>query len=295
LVNVYADGSIQVSTGATEMGQGVNTKIRQLVADTFGVGIEHVRVMSTSTEKNNNTAPTAASVSTDLNGAAALDACEQIQRRLDELVARACPSERERPRFEDLCQLAWHERIDLGARGFYATPSLHFDWESGRGEPFFYFTSGAAVSEVAIDRFTGDLRVRRVDILMDTGHMINPGIDRGQIIGGFVQGMGWCTSEKLVYDGDGGLRSDNTSTYKIPGVADIPERFHLATIERENALNLAGSRALGEPPLLLGLSVWAAIKHALSCAGPGSIPKLELPATGEAILEALTDLQGETP
>jgi xanthine dehydrogenase large subunit len=314
LVNVFSDGTIQVSTGATEMGQGVHTKLRQLVADEFGVCADSVSVMLTSTEKNNNTSPTAASASTDLNGSAAVEACRQIRDRLARLAATMLGKEvrkvsrtvkhicfaggmvyderapqRTIP-FHDLVKRARRERVDLGARGFYATPGLHFDWKRGRGQPYSYYTTGAAVSEVALDRFTGELTVVRVDLLMDIGRRINPAIDRGQVIGGFLQGLGWVTTEELRYDG-ARLISDSISNYKIPAITDVPPDFRLHFLDTDYRTNLRGSRAVGEPPLLLAVSVWAAVKHALSSVYGGEIPQLGLPATPERILLCLGEIE----
>jgi xanthine dehydrogenase large subunit len=195
--------------------------------------------------------------------------------------------------FGSLCDTARRDRIDLGARGFYATPGVDFNRDTGRGNPYYYFTTGAAVSEVTIDRFTGELTVDRVDMLMDIGRSINPGVDRGQLIGGFVQGMGWCTNEELVYDDNGTLLSTSPTTYKIPGVTDIPQVFNVSTIDNpKHQINVYRSKAVGEPPLMLGISVWAAVKDALSDlqiakAAGIPIPALPIPATGEAILAAI--------
>ncbi len=289
LVNVYTDGTVQVSTGGTEMGQGLNTKIRQIVADEFGIDWRNVMVMATSTEKNNNTSPTAASAGTDLNGAAAVDACRTIRSRLAELAAKRfsrperglteSPSnvvfedgwvyDDRSPKdlrmgFAELSKLARFERVDLGARGFYKTPGVDFNRDTGKGNPFLYFTQGAAVAEVSIDRFTGALKIEQLDILMDIGESINPGIDKGQIIGGFVQGMGWVTAEALVYDNTGRLLSHSPTTYKIPAITDIPKIFRCDFFENsDNVLTVRRSKAVGEPPLMLGVSVWAAVKDAL--------------------------------
>ncbi|MEZ6194055.1 MAG: molybdopterin cofactor-binding domain-containing protein, partial [Phycisphaerales bacterium] len=313
LVSVYTDGTVQVSTGATEMGQGVNTKIRQIVADEFGLAVDRVLVMTTSTEKNINTSPTAASAGTDLNGAAAVNACEKIRKRMAIFAAELFSATNKdlapnpdnirfeaghvfddrgpdsRVPFGEFTNKARMARVDLGARGFYATPGIEFDRETGKGNPFFYYTTGAAVTEVLIDRFTGDLRVTGIDLLMDIGRMINPGIDHGQVIGGFVQGMGWCTAENLVYNDKGELLSYSPTTYKIPNITDIPERFNFAFVENDgNAKNIRSSKAVGEPPLMLGISAWAAAKHALSCiAGKADVP-LKLPATNEEVLMCLT-------
>lgn len=313
LVNIYTDGTVQVSTGATEMGQGVNVKIRQLVADEFGLDVSRVTLMPTSTEKNINTSPTAASAGTDLNGAAAVKACRAIKRRLRRFAAARLadaqaglgPSaahvqfrdghvlDTRRPAkqiaFGQLCAEARRDRVDLGARGFYATPGVDFNRETGQGTPFFYYTQGAAVAEVLIDRFTGELRVPRVDLLIDIGRSINPGVDRGQVIGGFIQGMGWVTTEALVYDAKGDLLSHSPTTYKIPAITDVPEVFNIATFDNnDNVRNVYRSKAVGEPPLMLGIAAWAAAKNALAYVSPNAAAELSLPATGEEILRCLT-------
>ena len=321
LVNVYADGTVQVSSGGTEMGQGLNTKLRQLVADEFGLPWERVLVMPTSTEKNNNTSPTAASAGTDLNGAAAVRACQQIASRLREFAARCLAAAEEglsespqhvefvesevidtrrpdelRISFAELCAAAHRERVDLGARGFYATPGIDFNRETGRGNPFHYFTQGAAVAEVAIDRFTGELRVPRVDLLMDIGQSINPGVDMGQITGGFIQGMGWCTTECLVYDPQGRLLTCSPTTYKIPATTDVPMEWHCALFENgSHPETVARSKAVGEPPLMLGIAVWAAVRDALRACGPADQIDLQLPATSEEILRCIERLVSVEP
>lgn len=313
LVNVYADGTTQVSTGGTEMGQGLNTKIRQIVADELGVPYLDVIVMPTSTEKNNNTSPTAASAGTDLNGAAAVNGCRQIKKRLARFAAELFSSPEDglipspehiefkngyvtdlrqtdaTMSFAELANRARLERIDLGARGFYKTPGVDFNRETGRGNPFLYFTQGAAVAEVKIDRFTGDLVVSRVDLLMDIGRSINPGVDMGQITGGFVQGMGWVTAECLVYDEAGRLLSHSPTTYKIPAITDVPVEFHCTLFPNDDNLHcVRRSKAVGEPPLLLGVAVWAAVKQALAQNRSTVDPNLRLPATGEEILRCLS-------
>jgi xanthine dehydrogenase large subunit len=315
LVNVYADGTVQVSTGGTEMGQGLNTKIRQLVADEFGLPPDLVVLMPTSTEKNCNTSPTAASAGTDLNGSAAVAACRTIRDRLAAWVANRFAAAGGsgstanigfaggwiydelqpalRLAFAEACGLAQRDRIDLGARGFYATPIAGFDSETGRGSPFHYYTQGAAVAEVSIDRFTGDLTVPRVDLLIDIGRSINPGVDRGQVIGGFVQGMGWVTGECLVYDERGRLLSNSPTTYKIPAASDVPADFRCEFFAAPDTVaNIAGSKAVGEPPLMHAICVWSAVKHALGCVSPAAARRLCLPATGEEILRALSTTAG---
>ncbi|MEN0110565.1 MAG: xanthine dehydrogenase molybdopterin binding subunit [Planctomycetota bacterium] len=317
LVNVYTDGAVQVSTGGTEMGQGLYTKIQQLVADDFGLTPDRVRVMTTSTEKNHNTSPTAASAGTDLNGAAALDACAQIKRRMREFAARLFasadrglvaapehvqidggwvwddrdPDPARRVEFGEFCKLARLDRVDLGARGFYATPGVDYNRETGRGNPFFYYTSGAAVAEVTIDRFTGELVIDRCDVLMDIGKSLNPGVDRGQVIGGFVQGVGWATNEELRYDDAGRLLSTGPTTYKIPNVTDLPRELRVAFFDNpKHTKNVRRSKAVGEPPLMLGVAVWAAAKHALQHLGDGDASELAIPATGEELLTRIESL-----
>lgn len=342
LVNIYCDGSVIVSTGATEMGQGVNTRIRQIVADELGVSYDAVIVAPTSTEKNNNTSPTAASSGTDLNGNAAMEACRVLRERLSAVAARMFaehdsrggrgvdgaeptapvrsdgsisppihntngddapahdaivfrdghafsrdPQAKPIP-FINIVQRAFEDRIDLGARGYYFTPNIGFDKETGKGSPFYYFTNGVACSEVLIDRFTGEMRVTRVDLLMDIGRPINPGIDRGQITGGFIQGMGWVTTEELKYSHKGVLWSHSPTTYKIPNVSDVPQIFNINTLPNDDCTHsIKRSKAVGEPPLLLGFSVFAAVKDALRYAHGGAHVELSLPATNERIALAL--------
>ena len=326
LVNVFGDGTIQVSTGGTEMGQGLHTKVKQCVADAFGVHHEAVRVMTTSTEKNHNTSPTAASAGSDLNNAAALDACEQILGRMRAHAADLFASEAHgrvksevhvvvadgrvydsrvpidgseaehgvhATDFGPFCGGARRERVDLGARGFFSTPGVDFNRVTGRGNPFFYHTTGAAVAGVTVDRFTGEVVVDRVDLLMDVGESINPGIDAGQVIGGFVQGMGWCLTEELVYDARGRLLSDSPTTYKIPASTDVPRDFRYAFLPNpKHRVNVRRSKAVGEPPLMLAPSVWLAVRHAVGFAGDASA--LKLPATGEEVLRCLS-LPGPGP
>jgi xanthine dehydrogenase large subunit len=318
LVNIYTDGSVTVTTGATEMGQGVHTRVRQITADELGIPYESVTVGTTSTDKNHNTSPTAASSGTDLNGAAAADACSKLRARLADFAATIfADSERgfatspsdvvfengfawdrrspeHRMTFQQVICRAYLERINLGERGFYITPGVDFDRETGKGTPFLYFTNGAACSEVAIDRFTGETRVLRVDLLMDAGIPINPGIDRGQVVGGFIQGMGWVTTEELRYSESGELLTHSPTTYKIPSVGDLPAVFNVNFLENsDNAISLRRSKALGEPPLLLGVSVWTAVKNALSYVDDQKALNLAIPATGERILMALTQVQTE--
>ena len=316
LVNVYLDGSVMVSTGATEMGQGVHTRVRQIVAQELGVEYDAVIVAATSTEKNINTSPTAASSGTDLNGAAAVNACRRIRRRLAETAAEmlakqagGLPADWNSIRFEagqvfdardpskrlafvEVVRQAYELRVDLGERGFYATPGVDFNRDTGRGTPFLYFTNGVACSEVCIDRFTGEVKVERSDLIIDVGRSINPGIDRGQIVGGFIQGMGWVTTEQLYYDAKGHLLSCSPTTYKIPAVTDLPEIFNVRFLDNpHNDVSLYRSKAVGEPPLLLGISVWLAVKNALSYASQPTPPRLSIPATGEQVLLAMQEIR----
>ena len=290
------------------MGQGLNIKLRQLVADSFGLPATAVCVMPTSTEKNNNTSPTAASASTDLNGTAAVNASQALRARLAAVAANTFAEPGTEPNasrvcfekgivldrqtqakmtFQDVVRLAHEQRVDLGERGFYATPTIGFDWMTGHGQPFYYYTCGCAVAEVLVDRLTGEVKVPRVDMLMDFGRSINPAIDRGQAIGGFIQGLGWVTTEDLRYGPAGELWTHSPTTYKVPCVTDVPAVFNVAFLDQPNPVNLHASKAVGEPPLLLAVSVWTAVKHALSfvCGGQS---KLNLPATKEEVLDRLT-------
>ena len=320
LVNIYTDGTVQVSTGATEMGQGVNTRIRQVVADELGVNYADVLLTITSTEKNNNTSPTAASSGTDLNGSAAAVACRKIRGRLAKLAAELLSEkdgglsashvhirfvddvvyddrrpERSMP-FRKLILEAYERRLSLGERGFYATPGVDFNRETGKGHPFLYFTNGVAASEVLIDRFTGQTSLVRADVLMDLGKMINPGLDRGQITGAFIQGVGWALAEELVYSDRGHLVSQSPTTYKIPNVSDVPEIFNVATLDNpENVVSLKRGKAVGEPPLLLGISAFCAVKDALRSVSEAASTGLRLPATNEQILMRMSIAEPPAP
>jgi xanthine dehydrogenase large subunit len=331
LVNVHRDGTVQVSTGAVEMGQGVNVRIAAIVAERLGIALDSVRMMVTSTEKNANTSPTAASSGTDLNGAAAAAACDRIRNRLANLALhlRGIPKEhwpsrtaglgtrpelqvtdqepREPVRFQggrvqagefaidfaDLVREAWLSRISICEYGHFATPHLGFNKLEGHGRAFLYFTQGVAASEVELDRFTGEVKVRRVDLLMDMGRPVNHALDLGQVTGGFVQGMGWVTTEHLFYNADGLLVSHSPSTYKIPGIQDTPRVFNADLVFNEgNTSNIRGTKAAGEPPLLLSLSVWTAIRDAVMDVRSRRVGRTELvpmaiPATAERVLRAL--------
>jgi xanthine dehydrogenase large subunit len=302
LINVYQDGSISLNHGGTEMGQGLFQKIAQVTAEEFGVGLERVQITATSTDKVPNTSATAASSGTDLNGMAAQIAARKIKQRLTKFASENwnVPEDlityrddrvfigNESITFGELTKKAYQARVSMSASGFYKTPKLHWDRDKAKGQPFFYFAYGAACSEVAIDILSGEMKVRRVDILHDVGHSINPAIDIGQIEGAFVQGMGWLTTEELVYDDKGRLLTHAPSTYKIPVASDVPEDFRVALFAGSNREDtIYHSKAVGEPPLMLGISVFAAIADAVHSVNPGRPVALDAPATPEAILKAI--------
>ncbi len=305
LVLIYSDGSVQVNHGGTEMGQGLHIKIAQIAAQTLGINLERIRVMPTRTDKVPNTSATAASSGTDLNGAAVKNACVILRERLLSIAAEmlGCSSDEvqfengfavhleQKLEFEKVVMKAYLERVSLSSTGFFRTPEIHYDKVAGRGEPFRYFAWGAAVSEVEIDSLTGMWHLRRSDILHDCGDSINPLVDRGQIEGGFVQGMGWLTMEELVWDDTGKLRTFAPSTYKIPTLADIPLEFHVSLLPRATEDKAVfGSKAVGEPPLMLAISVREALKDAISSFG-GTEVKLAVPSTPEAILDAIEQIK----
>lgn len=309
LVLVYTDGSVQLNHGGTEMGQGVNTKVAQVVAEELGIGIERVRITATTTAKVPNTSPTAASSGSDLNGGAAQNAARKIKRRLmtcardhfevqdRKLIFRdnqVFAGDEWLASFAELARLAHQDRLSLAASGFYRTPKLDYDEEAGRGRPFYYFAYGAAVAEVLVDTLTGEYKVMRVDILHDCGRSLNPAIDLGQIEGGFIQGMGWLTTEELWWDAAGRLRTHAPSTYKIPACGDVPPDFHVRILEsaanRESALHR--SKATGEPPLMLAISVFHALKDACASVAEYRLsPRLDAPATPERMLDAIESLR----
>ena len=308
LVHVFTDGSVQVNHGGTEMGQGLYVKVAQVVAEELGISVDQVRLTATRTDKVPNTAPTAASAGSDLNGMAAQRAARTIRRRLAGLAARLFQV-REKDivfaggevrlgartiAFPELARLAHTERVPLSSTGHYATPKLTWDRDTVSGRPFLYFAGGAACSEVTIDTETGEMRVDRVDLLHDAGRSLNPAIDMGQIEGGFVQGMGWLTTEELVFGDDGRLLTHAPSTYKIPTCSDVPADFRVALFEpgRNREPTIHRSKAVGEPPLMLALSVFSAITHALASIAPGRVPPLDAPATPEAILRAADAMRG---
>ncbi len=301
LVHVYTDGSVQVNHGGTEMGQGLNTKVAQIVADELGVAFEDVLATASDTSKIPNASATAASAGTDLNARAAQYAARNVRDNLAQFVSgldgcgagavrfaggTVSSPTASRP-FADVVRLAYANRIQLWSDGFYRTPKIHYDKTTLTGRPFYYFAYGAACSEVAIDTLTGESRVLKVDILHDVGTSINPAIDIGQIEGGFVQGMGWLTTEQLVWDNKGHLSTHAPSTYKIPATGDIPAHFKVDLWPEPNREdNVFGSKAVGEPPFMLAISVLEAIKEAIAAARPGPV-RLQAPATAEHVLAAL--------
>ena len=308
LVHVYTDGSIHLNHGGTEMGQGLNIKVAQVVADVFQVPLAVVKISATRTDKVPNTSATAASSGSDLNGMAAANAARQIRARLVEFAAMAfnCPPAQvvfgpdgvlagdTKMTFTELVRRAYFARISLSATGYYRTPEIHYDRASHHGRPFYYYAYGAGCSEVAIDTLTGENKVTRVDILHDCGRSLNPAVDAGQIEGGFIQGMGWLTTEELVFDDKGALRTHAPSTYKIPTAGDRPDAFNLAIWERgENrAETIHRSKAVGEPPLMLAISVFSALTDAVaSVGGHRFLPNLDAPATPERILAAVEDVR----
>ena len=307
LVHVYSDGSIHLNHGGTEMGQGLFTKVAQIVAEEFGVPLNFVRITATNTAKIPNASPTAASSGTDLNGMAAKIAASAIKERMTAFAVSSWNVAPEAIEFRDgrvfagnismsfgelakACRLA---RVQLSHAGYYKTPEIHWDRLKAKGRPFFYFAYGAACSEVAIDTLTGEMRVLRADILHDVGASINPGIDMGQVEGAFIQGMGWLTTEELVYDADGRLLTHAPATYKIPVASDAPPIFNTRLFTRANPTpSIYRSKAVGEPPLMHGISVYSAILDAVHATNPKGQPKLDPPCTPEAILNAIGSLNG---
>ncbi|WP_339722936.1 xanthine dehydrogenase molybdopterin binding subunit [Marinomonas primoryensis] len=299
LVHVYTDGSVHISHGGTEMGQGLYTKVAQIVAKTFGIDYQRVNVSSTRTDKVPNASPTAASAGTDLNGMAALDAVVTIKGRLQEFAMEhfsiaadefAISDDKvilgsETMSFPEFIKLAYMNRVSLSSTGFYKTPKIGYDRKAAKGRPFLYFSNGAAVSEVIVDMFTGEYKVTQVDILHDVGDSINSDIDIGQIEGAFVQGMGWLTTEELSWDEKGRITTNSPANYKIPTSADVPEKFNVKLFDRANSEeSVYRSKAVGEPPLMLGISVWCALKDACASVCDYQFsPPLAVPATPEAV------------
>ena len=308
LVHIYyTDGSVHVSTGAVEMGQGTYTKIAQLIANELGLPFNKIKVSSTRTDKVPNTSASAASSTTDLNGAAAINAVNKIKQNLALFVKQKYKLKSDKAiyknsmvkfrgktfSFNSLVKDAYLNRVSLSSSGFYKTPKIHFNNKTFLGKPFLYFCYGAAVSEVLVDTLTGENKILRVDILHDQGRAINPAIEKGQIEGGFVQGAGWLTIEEVNWKSNGELTTHSPSTYKIPAVNDVPEKFNVKIFKNLNKENVVNkSKTTGEPPLMLAMSVFFAIKDAIASVGNYTkIPELNAPATPEAILLSIMDLK----
>ncbi|MFU0506989.1 xanthine dehydrogenase molybdopterin binding subunit [Pseudaminobacter sp. NGMCC 1.201702] len=310
LVHVYTDGSVHMNHGGTEMGQGLHLKVAQVVAEEFQIDLDRVRITATTTAKVPNTAPTAASSGADLNGMAAKDAARQIKDRLIDFAAETHQIPRDQVvflpnrvrignqeiSFNELVKQAYLARVQLSAAGFYKTPKIHWDRSKGRGHAFYYYAYGAACSEVSVDTLTGEYVVERTDILHDTGRSLNRAIDIGQVEGGFIQGMGWLTTEELVWDDKGRLRTHAPSTYKIPLASDRPKIFNVALTDWSEAYEptIHRSKAVGEPPLPLGMSVLHALSDAVASVADHRIcPRLDAPATPERVLMAIERLKSE--
>ncbi|MCC3731528.1 xanthine dehydrogenase molybdopterin binding subunit [Rouxiella badensis] len=308
LVLVYTDGSIQLNHGGTEMGQGLNTKVAQVVAEVFQVPLAQIQITATDTGKVPNTSPTAASSGADLNGKAAQNAAEIIKSRLVEMLKKNYQAEEadiafsngqvrvkeQYFTFQQVVQEAWLNQVPLSSTGFYKTPKIFYDRSKAAGHPFYYFSYGVACSEVLIDTLTGEYRLLRADILHDVGDSLNPAIDIGQVEGGFVQGMGWLTCKELVWSSKGRLETSGPASYKIPAIADVPQDLRVKLVEnRKNPEDTVfHSKAVGEPPFMLGISVWCAIKDAIaSVADYRLLPELDAPATPERVLCGVTRLQ----
>jgi xanthine dehydrogenase large subunit len=308
LVHVYTDGSIRLNHGGTEMGQGLFIKVAQVVAEVFKVDIDRIRPSATSTAEVPNTSPTAASTGSDLNGWAAWEAANTIKQRMvafaaehfgvaaadiefaDGNVRIAKPGSNQVMSFGEMAKLCYLGRVSLPSTGFYKTPKVHWDGAAMRGRPFFYFSFGAAMAEVAIDTLTGESRVLRADLVQDCGASLNPAIDLGQIEGAFVQGQGWLTCEELWWDKQGRLRTVGPSTYKIPGSRDVPAIFNVKMLDNapSREATIFRSKAVGEPPLLLATAVWTALKDAIGAAtGNKAAVRLDAPATPERVLAAI--------
>jgi xanthine dehydrogenase large subunit len=308
LVNIYTDGSVTLNHGGTEMGQGLFIKVAQVVAETFQIDIDNIAMSSTTTAKVPNTSPTAASSGSDLNGMAALDAARQLKGRMSAVAARHFDvpegdivfaanriyAGNRSLSFPELAHMCWVERVSLSATGYYRTPKIHWNPQTNTGRPFYYFVYGAAAAEVAIDTLTGEMRVLRAELLQDLGTSLNPAIDLGQIEGAFVQGMGWLTTEELWWDEAGKLKTHGPSTYKIPGSRDVPPVFNVRLLadQPNREETIFRSKGVGEPPLMLAISVWLAVRDAIaSLADHRLAPNLDAPATPERILAAVDDIR----
>jgi xanthine dehydrogenase large subunit len=310
LVHVYQDGSVALNHGGTEMGQGLFQKVAQVTASVFGLDVSMVKITATDTGKVPNTSATAASSGSDLNGMAAKAAAETIKGRLAEFIAEKHQVKPSSVRFVDgtvkvagevydwarVVAWAYQARVSLSSTGYYATPKIIWDRVKGTGRPFYYFAYGAAVTEVVIDRLTGENRILRADLLHDTGTSLNPALDIGQVEGAYVQGAGWLTTEELVWDGKGRLSTHAPSTYKIPAFSDRPRDFRVALWGKPNREDSVGkSKAVGEPPFMLGISALMALSDAVAACGDGSVyPALDAPATAERVLMAVRRVEGRT-
>jgi xanthine dehydrogenase large subunit len=315
LIHIYTDGSIHLNHGGTEMGQGLNTKVAQVVAEVFQVSIDRVQITATNTDKVPNTSPTAASSGADLNGKAAQNAAETIKQRLIEFAAKHYQCETSQVEFRNghvrvgeqvisfdtLAQQAWMGQVSLSSTGYYKTPKIYYDRSQARGRPFYYFAFGAACSEVIVDTLTGEYKMLRTDILHDVGASLNPAIDIGQVEGGYIQGMGWLTTEELVWNAKGKLMTNGPAGYKIPAVADMPADLRVKLVEnRKNPEDTVfHSKAVGEPPFMLGIAAWCAIKDAVASLGDyRHQPKIDAPATPERVLwgcEQMRKLKAAAP
>ncbi len=320
LVNIYQDGTVLVNHGGTEMGQGLHTKIQQIAAFELGLPVEQIKITPTDTSKVPNTSATAASSGTDLNGMAVKNAIDKLKERISLIIALYFNENKEQAAcipghimfrdgmifdatnsvdskltFKEAVEVCYVNRISLSATGYYRTPDVHFDREKGRGKPFHYFAFGMAASEVLVDTLTGHVELLRTDILHDAGDSINPAIDRGQIEGGFIQGVGWCTTEVVKWDNKGHLLNHSPDTYKIPTMADIPKEFNVELLQKApNPNTIRQSKAVGEPPFMLALSVWLAIKDAVSAVADNKFePPFALPASDEVILRAVEYLRNK--
>ncbi|NVB36724.1 xanthine dehydrogenase molybdopterin binding subunit [Pseudenhygromyxa sp. WMMC2535] len=318
LVLIYADGSVQVNHGGTEMGQGLHTKMMQIAADGLGVPLSSVRLMPTRTDKVPNTSATAASSGSDLNGAAVEIACTQLRERLAAVAGRMLdlppadlrfaqgrvfpfwgePTGERSQGFAEVVARAYLERVQLFAAGYYRTPEIHYDEQLGRGKPFHYYCYGAAVTEVAVDGFTGQYEIVRVDVLHDVGRSISPLIDRGQIEGGYIQGLGWLTCEELVWNEQGALATRGASTYKLPSLGECPEVFNVELLAMADEPKVVkGSKAVGEPPFMLAISAREALREAVAAFAPEGAPAssvaLDCPSTPEAVYWAIEALRGD--
>ncbi|KGT91644.1 xanthine dehydrogenase [Erwinia typographi] len=310
LLLIYTDGTVQLNHGGTEMGQGLNTKVAQIVAEVLQIDIDQIQITATDTGKVPNTSPTAASSGTDLNGKAAQNAAETLRNRLTEMLCQLhqCAAEEvsfsngivrvkeKHFTFPDVAQMAWLNQVPLSATGYYKVPGLHYDRQAGRGTPFYYFAFGAACAEVIIDTLTGEYRLLRADILHDVGASLNPAIDIGQVEGGFVQGVGWLTSEELVWNDKGRLMTDGPASYKIPAIGDVPADLRVTLVEnRKNPKDTVfHSKAVGEPPFMLGIAAWCALQDAVASVGNYQLhPLLDAPATPERVFWGASKLKAK--